>query len=76
MSDTKAPRGPVPGEPTSELPDSWDGNSWLDRTQARGARLPPGRHNAITRTLNNYSSYKSWADKVRTSWHPTDKDPK
>jgi hypothetical protein len=28
------------------------------------------RHAAITRTLFSYANYKSWADKVRTSWEP------
>ena len=76
MSDTRAARGSDPGRPNAEIPDSWDGNSWLERTQSRGPRLPPGRHNAITRTLYSYSSYKSWADKVRTSWDPADKETK
>lgn len=38
-------------------------SNWLNRGQ-RAA----GRHAAITRNLYNWSSYKSWADKVRTSW--------
>jgi hypothetical protein len=29
-----------------------------------------GRHAAITRNLYTWSSYKTWADKVRTSWDP------
>jgi hypothetical protein len=29
-----------------------------------------GRHAAITRNLYTWSNYKSWADKVRTSWDP------
>ena len=39
------------------------GPNWLDRTHK-----PGGRHSAITRTLYNWSSYKSWADKARNSW--------
>lgn len=41
--------------------------NWLDRTQ------PPSnpRHAAITRSLYSWSNYKSWTDKVRSSW---DKD--
>ncbi len=74
MSDSKAARGAAPGRPKTERPDSWDVASWLDRTASRGSRLPPGRHAAITRTLYSYSSYKSWAEKVRTSWDPDDKD--
>ena len=34
----------------------------------------PARHAAITRNLQNYASYKSWAEKMRTSWE-SDKDP-
>jgi len=29
---------------------------------------PGGRHAAITNSLYNWHSYKSWADKVRGSW--------
>lgn len=76
MSDTKVARGVAPGRPKSDVPDDWDGASWLERTQPRGARASPGRHTAITRTLYSYSSYKSWADKVRTSWDPPAKDDK
>lgn len=36
---------------------------WLDRVQ-RGR----GRHAAITKNLNTWSSYKTWADKVKGSW--------
>jgi hypothetical protein len=41
----------------------WDEGrgDWLDR---RGGE----RHAAITRTLYSWSSYKSWAEKVRSSW--------
>ncbi|MCX7056216.1 MAG: hypothetical protein WCH32_04705 [Pseudomonadota bacterium] len=35
----------------------------------------PSRHGAITRTLNNYASYKRWAEKMMTNWEPG-KDPK
>jgi len=27
-----------------------------------------GRHGAITNNLNNWHSYKNWAEKVRGSW--------
>ncbi len=37
--------------------------NWLD-----GARKSGDRHSAITRTLYNWSSYKSWADRMRSSW--------
>ena len=29
---------------------------------------PGGRHAAITNSLYNWHSYKSWADKIRGSW--------
>jgi hypothetical protein len=37
--------------------------AWLDRT-------PPtnSRHAAITRSLHTWSNYKSWTDKVKSSW--------
>jgi hypothetical protein len=37
--------------------------SWLNRGQK-----PNGRHAAITKSLYTWSNYKSWADKVRSSW--------
>ncbi len=70
MSDTKAARSIVEVPSNGGVPQSWDDASWLQRSQSRPSRLPPGRHTAITRTLYNYSSYKSWAEKVRTSWDP------
>jgi hypothetical protein len=42
----------------------WDGYSnWLNR-----GPKPTGRHAAITKSLYTWSNYKSWADKVRSSW--------
>jgi len=44
--------------------NGWDGYaSWLNRGQK-----PNGRHAAITKSLYTWSNYKSWADKVRSSW--------
>jgi len=49
--------------------------NWHDR--AAHAASTPGtqpansRHAAITRSLNSWSNYKSWTDKVRSNW---DKD--
>ncbi len=37
--------------------------SWLNRGQK-----PNGRHAAITKSLYTWSNYKSWADKVRSTW--------
>jgi hypothetical protein len=42
--------------------------NWLDRSVPSNPR-----HAAITRSLNSWSNYKSWTDKVRGSW---DKDGK
>ena len=39
------------------------------------SRSGASRHSAITRNLQNYASYKLWAEKVRSSWEPG-KDPK
>lgn len=45
--------------------ESWESYSnWVNRTHKGG-----GRHAAITRNLNSWSNYKSWADKVRNSWN-------
>ncbi len=53
--DASAPRGKA---------ESWEAYStWLNRSQKGG-----GRHAAITRNLNSWSNYKSWADKIRNSW--------
>ncbi len=41
--------------------------NWLDRVQR--AR---GRHSAITRNLYSWSNYKSWADRVKTTWDDED----
>jgi len=53
---------PVP----ANAPDPYA--NWLDRVQR--AR---GRHAAITRNLYTWSSYKSWADRVKTSFEDDDK---
>jgi hypothetical protein len=37
--------------------------TWLERTQPSNPR-----HAAITRSLYNWTSYKSWTDKVRHGW--------
>lgn len=36
---------------------------WLERSQSANSR-----HAAITRSLNSWSNYKSWTDKVRHGW--------
>jgi hypothetical protein len=48
--------------------------NWLDRAHPGSvpATQPTNsRHSAITRSLNSWSNYKSWTDKVRSTW---DKD--
>jgi hypothetical protein len=77
MSSTDRGRGSAPGnqkEPTSgeasaaapaePFPD------WLDRMQRARAR-----HSAITRNLNTWSNYKSWADRMRESWDEEERQP-
>lgn len=54
------PKGPLPRE-------RWDGSrNWLNRAPPSNAR-----HAAITGPLHSWSSYKTWADRVKNSW---DKD--
>ena len=46
----------------------WEAYSnWLNRVQG-GTNAGGGRHAAITRNLNSWNHYKTWADKVRNSW--------
>lgn len=47
--------------------------NWLDRAGQPAAVSSNSRHAAITRSLNTWSNYKSWTDKVKGSW---DKDTK
>jgi hypothetical protein len=44
-------------------PAQGDRSEWLERMQ----RVRP-RHAAITRNLQTWSSYKTWAEQVRDSW--------
>lgn len=46
----------------------WEAYSkWLNRVQ-QNTTPGGGRHAAITRNLNSWNHYKTWADKVRNSW--------
>lgn len=45
--------------------------NWLDRMQR--AR---GRHAAITKNLYTWSSYKTWAERVRGTWTDQGEDAK
>ena len=58
MGDQKTPVAPV-GPRTAGAKAS---ARWPD------AGEPPSRHGAIARQLSTYSSYKSWAEKMRASW--------
>jgi hypothetical protein len=63
ISKNGRPAPPVnPGSPTPEE------RHWLTQSQ----HMNP-RHAAITRGLFNWSSYKTWADKMKTGWDQ-DKD--
>lgn len=65
--ETQHPRdnGAAPAADSSE-PSA----DWLDRMQRARAR-----HSAITRNLNTWSSYKSWADRVRDTWDGEEEQP-
>ena len=56
-------------------------HGWADRLPATpglqtAATIPVGgdagvsRHSAITNSLQSYANYKTWADRMRTSWEP------
>ena len=58
--ETQHPRdgaAPAATDPAEPFPN------WIDRMQRARAR-----HSAITRNLNTWSSYKSWADRMRDAW--------
>ena len=71
MSSTDRSRGNIPGKQQKDPPATGPAAAgaaeaypeWLDRVQR--AR---GRHAAITRNLNTWSSYKNWADRMRESF--------
>ena len=51
------------GDPPARPRASPGNGAWLDTHQKRG-----GRHAAITRNLYSLRGYKTWAEKVRSSW--------
>jgi hypothetical protein len=70
MSKVEAPVRPEAGKPSAPGVVAPEGGAeayarWLEHMQRSR-----GRHAAITRNLYTWSNYKSWADKVRTSWDP------
>jgi hypothetical protein len=77
MSSTDRGRGNAPSkqkDPPSSGPAAEESGEpfpdWMDRMQR--AR---GRHAAITRNLNTWSSYKTWADRMRESWEDEEQKP-
>jgi hypothetical protein len=77
MSSSDRGRGGAPetqhprdGSPASATDPSDPSANWLDRMQRARAR-----HSAITRNLNTWSSYKSWADRVRDAWDGDETPP-
>lgn len=53
-----------PGDPPPPLVEAQHPH-WLERLQ----RARP-RHAAITRNLQTWSNYKSWAEQMRDAWEP------
>jgi hypothetical protein len=43
--------------------------NWLERSSPANPR-----HAAITRSLNSWSNYKSWTEKVRANWKREEKE--
>jgi len=79
MSDSKGPRVPPHRKPHDTAGRS-AGTGMTGRYERGGlprpaSRATPARHSAITRNLQNYASYKLWAEKIKSSWEPG-KDPK
>lgn len=55
--------GAAPGAHASGA--SRDGaRNWLTRPQA----APNSRHAAITKSLHNFPSYKSWTERMKSNW--------
>ena len=66
--------------------------AWVGESANMGARVPPlpreparnwtnrpqpnARHAAITKSLSNFPSYKSWTEKVKSNWQGEPKDKK
>ena len=78
MTDPKSPRIPPIRKPLDApvgvRPDAPAVAQRPERVVLPRARVVGSRHSAITRNLQNYASYKSWAEKMRTNWEPG-KDP-
>jgi len=77
MSSTDRGRGGPPPAKQKEPPSNGAAADsaqpfpeWLDRMQRTR-----GRHAAITRNLNTWSSYKNWADRMRESFDDEGRQP-
>jgi len=80
MTDSKT-RGPPPRKgaepPAPPRSGVMGGTGRFERLvppRDRSRLQLPARHSAITRNLQNYASYKSWAEKMRINWD-SDKEP-
>ena len=77
MSEAKVTRGGVQPPPKDAAAEGWRtrppprASLGAPSKSARPA-APAGadRHAAITRTLYNYASYKTWVKKVKDTWVP------
>lgn len=59
----------LPTRPRSKAEGLEAYSNWVNRDGKAAATAPPAnRHSAITRRLYNWTSYKTWADNVRSSW--------
>ena len=70
MSKLEPPKTPTTDEPLAQklAPSGAEAYArWLEHMQRSRTR-----HAAITRNLYSWSSYKTWADKMRHDWQPED----
>jgi hypothetical protein len=66
MGDNKLSAAPPNSRPQG--PGADPSRTWPPREG------PSSRHGAISRQLFTYSHYKSWADRMRTSWKKEDEE--
>jgi len=70
MNKTNPPLRPEAASGTTEGTPAMEGGAEAYARCLQHLQRTRGRHAAITRNLYTWSSYKTWADKVRTSWDP------
>lgn len=70
MSKTNQDGGSQGAMAEGQGPGSTEGGAEAYARWLEHMRRTRGRHAAITRNLYTWSNYKTWADKVRTSWDP------